>query len=57
MGIKMPLWENKITDFKNIGGALFPPKPTEYADFYYKNVRIDTLDGLMSWGKEYKGKL
>ena len=57
MGIKMPLWENKITDFKNMDGALFPPKPTEYADFYYKNVRIDTLDDLLKWGKKFELKI
>ena len=50
----MQLSENKFTEFKNMNGLLFPPKPTEYADFYYENVRIDTLEGLLQWGKKFE---
>lgn len=51
MGIKMQLSESKITGVRNMEGMFFTPEPTEYKGFYYKNVKVDTLDNLRDWAK------
>lgn len=52
MGIKMQLSESKVTGTKNMDGLLFVPKPTDYKGFYYKNVKVDSLNNLLVWTKD-----
>ncbi|WP_047790824.1 toxin VasX [Tenacibaculum mesophilum] len=52
MGIKIKLFESKVTGTKNMDGLLFKPQPTEYKGFYYKNVKVDTLNNLLVWAKD-----
>ncbi|WP_417786020.1 toxin VasX [Tenacibaculum sp.] len=51
MGIKIKLFESKVTGTKNLDGLLFKPQPTEYKGFYYKNVKVDSLNNLLVWAK------